>query len=313
VAPPPPTRGVRASDSPGDRLSASGALDTLDFPDEPDPDGGVGVREPRHPKPAAPAGAVALPLPTTDYSSRRGTVRTLAHASAFGPDCRGTKSRFSARARPEPYCLEILYIGLRLRSHTYAMVRRVALVGAALTACAAAGTSSAASARMTLDFSHAPLGPKSAFRAFTKMPRHGVAPVVLTARARQVAIVHWNGKRLLLVAPISGGGFCASLSGHYGGSSCGQHRGAVNPGLVGDASGPIALNGTITNPRTARMELRYEDGSRTTIPFVWVSAPIRAGFFVFPLSHAHRRLGHRPLSMSLYAADGTRLSATKLH
>jgi hypothetical protein len=193
------------------------------------------------------------------------------------------------------------------------MFRWAALAGAALTVCISAATSSAATARTTVDFAHAPLGPRSAFRAITKTLRPGAAPIVLTARARQVAIVHWNGKRVLLVAPIRGGGFCASLSGPYGGSSCVQHRGTVDPGLTGDASGPIALNGIVTNPRTARIALRYEDGSKATVPFIWVSAPIRAGFFVLPLSHAHRRVGHRPLSLSLYAADGRRLSATKLH
>lgn len=55
-----------AGDSPGDRYSASGSLAPFDFPDEPDSEGGVGVREPRRPKPSGLSGAEALPLPDSD-------------------------------------------------------------------------------------------------------------------------------------------------------------------------------------------------------------------------------------------------------
>lgn len=191
-------------------------------------------------------------------------------------------------------------------------MRPACLVATALSAWVACGTASAAP-RTTVDFAGAPLGPKSAFHAFVKMPHPGSRPIALTARSRRVATIHWNGERALLVAPIRGGGFCTSLSGPYGGSSCRQHRGALDPGLVGDASGPVALNGVVTDPRTARLELRYEDGSRANLKLIWVTAPISAGFFVFPIAHVHRATGRRPLSLSSYSASGTRLAVTRLH
>jgi hypothetical protein len=48
-----------------DTLAKLAALDPdfFDDPDEPEPEGGVGVREPRRPTPPGTSGAAALPLP----------------------------------------------------------------------------------------------------------------------------------------------------------------------------------------------------------------------------------------------------------
>jgi hypothetical protein len=191
-------------------------------------------------------------------------------------------------------------------------MRAAVLVATTLAVSLVSGTAAAA-ARVTVEFSRAPLGPKSAFHDMVSMRHSGSAPIVLAARARRVARIDWNGERVLLVAPIKGGGFCASLSGPYGGSSCRQRRVGLDPGLVGDASGPIALNGEVTEPRATRLELRYDDGSKATVHIIWVGAPINAGFFVFPIARLHRLPGHRPLSLSTYARDGRLLSRTNLH
>jgi hypothetical protein len=139
--------------------------------------------------------------------------------------------------------------------------------------------------------------------------------IVLAARARRVAVIHWNGARPLLVAPTIRGGFCRSLAGAYGGTQCfpgtARAHNTLDSGLVGDAAGPIAFNGTFFNARGARLEVRYEDGRTSVMPISWVDAPISAGFFVFRIPAVHRRVGHRPLTLSLYAADGTRLN--RLH
>ena len=189
----------------------------------------------------------------------------------------------------------------------------VAVIGAALIAAGAASAS--ASGRTNVHFASAPPGPKSAFASITRSRPH-FPKIVLAARARRVAVIHWNGERPLLVAPTTAGGFCKSLAGAYGGTSCipnsARASNTLNSGLTGDAGGPIAFNGNFFDPRGTRLEVRYQDGHRSLIPIIWVDAPIRAGFFVFKIPSAQRHPGHRPLTLSLYAATGTRLTHATL-
>jgi hypothetical protein len=192
---------------------------------------------------------------------------------------------------------------------------RAALI-ASLSALIVAGVASAsASERTTVHFASAPAGPRSAFATITRSRPH-FRKIVLAARARRVAVIHWNGERQLLVAPTTTGGFCKSLAGAYGGTAClpnsARASNRLNSGLIGDAGGPIAFDGTFFDPRGTRLEVRYQDGRRNLIPIIWVDAPIRAGFFVFKIPSAQRHLGHRPLTLSLYSANGTRLTHATL-
>jgi hypothetical protein len=110
----------------------------------------------------------------------------------------------------------------------------------------------------------APLGPKSAFHDMVSMRHSGSAPIVLAARARRVARIDWNGERVLLVAPIKGGGLCASLSGPYGGSSCRQRRVGLDYGLVF----PIARLHRLPGHRPLSLSTYARDGrllSRTNL------------------------------------------------
>ena len=173
--------------------------------------------------------------------------------------------------------------------------------------------------RRNVDFGSAPLGPRAAFSGIALRSAHDThgARIVLTAAARRIALIDWNGLRPLLVAPTKGGGFCESLSGAYGGTGCvsgsaRRHIGRLNPGLTGDASGPIAFNGTFFNAHGIRLEVRYQDGHSNTIPIIWVNSPINAGFFVYKIAANHRQPGHRPVSLSLFSATGRLLAHQRL-
>lgn len=187
----------------------------------------------------------------------------------------------------------------------------VVAVGALIVAAAA---SASVPQRKNVDFASAPLGPASAFAGVSRGRTHGLH-IVLTARARRVALISWNGDRPLLVAPTNTGGFCTSLAGPYGGAGCftaARERSRLDPGLTGDAGGPIAFNGTFFDSRGTRLEVQYEDGRSTAVPIIWVSTPIDAGFFVFKIPSAHRRPGHRPLTISLLSASGSRLARAQV-
>jgi hypothetical protein len=87
--------------------------------------------------------------------------------------------------------------------------------------------------------------------------------------------------------------------------------GVLAPDMVGDAAGPMMFNGYLTFGDAARLEVTYQDGSRATVPFVWVTSPIRAGFFLFDLT-AHRRAGQRPVFVTLFDAQGRQLAERQL-
>jgi hypothetical protein len=189
-------------------------------------------------------------------------------------------------------------------------------VAVATSALIVAGAASAsAPQRKNVDFASAPLGPASAFAGVSRAHTNG-QQIVLAGRSRRVAVIQWNGDRPLLVAPTTTGGFCESFTGTYGGTGCfasnKRERNRLDPGLTGDDSGPIVLNGKFFDPRGTRLELHYQDSQSTVVPIIWVTSPINAGFFVFRIPSVHRRPGHRPLTISLFSASGTQLTRTQV-
>jgi hypothetical protein len=185
------------------------------------------------------------------------------------------------------------------------MKRGAVLVAGLAALLIASATPAAVPARTTRDFLNAPLGPASALQSM---------PLELTARARRITELSFKGRNhVLLVAPAAGGGYCDSLSGPYGGASCvSSPSNHIQPGLVGDQSGPILFHGSFANSDATRLEVTYQDGTTSQIPFVWVGRPIRAGFFVFQVTNSHRRLGARPKTLSLFDASGHLVGQARL-
>jgi hypothetical protein len=170
-------------------------------------------------------------------------------------------------------------------------------------------------ARTDINFLTAPKGPASAFSGIENRPRllRKAPRIVLTARARRITDLNFNGRdHVLLVAPTQLGTYCTSLSGPYGGTGCSDERPILGPGLVGDQSGPILFDGSFSNANAARIEVTYQDGSSSAIPFFWVSKPIDAGFFVYQVPTANRRPGARPDLLSVYNSAGKLLARQAL-
>lgn len=128
-----------------------------------------------------------------------------------------------------------------------------------------------------------------------------------TLEAREVATFPADGKeRPLWVAPMESGAYCYRW--HTFGS-CGRmpHQGhAVKLGLGGQ-EGDHGLNwfvGHISDPAVHRLELEYADGERVELPYVWVSAPIDAGFTAFQVPEERQRKGRHAAAVTGYDADG---------
>jgi hypothetical protein len=171
-------------------------------------------------------------------------------------------------------------------------------------------------ARTAISFSAAPLGPASEFswlhRSGLRAPP-SVQRVVVTGRARRIANLTFDGHDyVFFVAPTKTGGYCTAVTGPYGGSGCPNNRPKLDPGLTGDQSGPIVFHGSFASVNAARLKVTYQDGSKGAIPFYWVSAPINAGFFLFPVPAVHRHPGDRPNLLSVYDDTGRALAQTTL-
>jgi hypothetical protein len=135
----------------------------------------------------------------------------------------------------------------------------------------------------------------------------------VTARARRITDAYFNGRHhVLLVAPTQLGTYCTSVSGPYGGTSCDNGRPALDPGQTGDQSGPILFKGSFASYGATKVVMTFQDGTRSVIPFYWVSAPIRAGFFLYPVPAAQRRPGHRPTLLTVYGNGGKTLAQQHL-
>lgn len=152
----------------------------------------------------------------------------------------------------------------------------------------------------------------------------GMAPGVRPGQARRVTAARIDGKtHVLYVAPTTGGGFCESWTHAFGGCrstralpakqaarlSLAQLRSFNAMGVSGGlgADGLRIVGGHVLVPDST-IELRYQDGQSVEIPYVWVSKPIDAGFFLYGVPAAHRKTGHRATVLVLLDKDGTEIA-----
>lgn len=175
--------------------------------------------------------------------------------------------------------------------------------------------------RKNVSFTHSPAAPNVVKKQFLDLPIGAppqLATPVLAAKARTVATFSIAGHpRKLWVAPTRTGGYCYTFELSFGG--CRQTRPDRAKALLGvtwqggsprhgvNASIVTRVGGDITAPAATTITARYTDGTATDIPFVWVSAPIAAGFFSYDIPTAHWNKQHRLLSLTLYDKRGRQL------
>jgi hypothetical protein len=123
-----------------------------------------------------------------------------------------------------------------------------------------------------------------------------------------------GGKRVLWVAPISGGGFC--FLGGGGGGGCvrktteQQSHGTVSvDGSLSAKPGQpqrfLEINGRVFSASVATLTLEFQDRMSMPLPFVYVSSPIDAGFFYSGLPPSHQYEGHWPTEVIARDSRGT--------
>ncbi len=195
--------------------------------------------------------------------------------------------------------------------------RRVGVVAALAAVVAVSVASAYALGHPIVDFKTSPKGPIQIVNDFGSLEVGaplGMAPGVLPHDARRITSVTIDGKpHVLWVAPTKRGGFCAQWSDALGGCRADRDdafSSHIDVSISGVANGCCVamLGGSFFQSGGDRLEVSYADGATAEIPFVWVTEPIDAGFYLYRVPDAHRveaarptavtRNAHRPLGRS---------------
>jgi hypothetical protein len=194
----------------------------------------------------------------------------------------------------------------------------LALPLAAVVAAIAVG-SALALYRDEIDFWSAPAAPGYVVVDYEEMRARasvglGFGPNVISGEARRVAFFELEGEpRPLFVVPTEEGGFCSRL--HFHGT-CGRigldQSGFGSGGLQSEYGSLDWISGHFLDPDIRRLELEYADGTSAPVPFVWVTAPIDAGFYALDVPPEHEPLARRATSVVALDEDGMELVRREL-
>jgi hypothetical protein len=186
---------------------------------------------------------------------------------------------------------------------------RLALA-AAVAALAAAVTAVAFGWPQTfVDFFSSPPAPDDVqnwFGAENVAAPSGMSPDAIPGEARKIATATFDADHAdpdhpivhtLYVAPRHGGGFCYLWTDYEGGCADADrtpayartHPAARPLGVswLGNDF-PLVVSGWVRTGAAKTVEARFADGTKETIPVTWISPPIDAGFFVYPVPVAHQ-------------------------
>jgi hypothetical protein len=162
-------------------------------------------------------------------------------------------------------------------------------------------------ARTPVAFDRTEPAPPEIKRFFLEIGQHappGMDPGVLPDEARKITFRGAGGqKRVLWIAPTRTGGFCSMLVGAGGG--CVTKSTERRQGALGEVGGSystarglqpriVEIDGHVYSPAVATLTLEFQDGSSLPLPFVYVSSPIEAGFFIAGIPPDHQRQGEWP-------------------
>lgn len=150
------------------------------------------------------------------------------------------------------------------------------------------------------------------------------APGVLPHRARVITTIPaGSGRATLSVAPTKDGGYCDLWTLHGlepiagTGPECWQKQrsgprvlGTFSYGELTQGEGVDEVFGSVRRSDVS-VRLHYADGSSSEIDYVWVTAPINAGFFFYEVPTRNHAPGRWPVSLTV-SAEGHVLAAERI-
>jgi MFS family permease len=143
----------------------------------------------------------------------------------------------------------------------------------------------------------------------------GMDPRVAAGETRLAGSFDFGGsQRKLWVAPTFTGGFCYLLQGISGGcvspTASGNSTLEVDGGFeqkAGEEPSMDKIAGKLFDPRATKLQVSFEDGTTIGLPFIYVSTPINAGFYIYKPTALQQKPGHRPVLLALYDNKGQQL------
>jgi hypothetical protein len=186
------------------------------------------------------------------------------------------------------------------------------LVAVAVVAALAAvlfATPAWALVREILPFWSRPKAPASVRLVFSSLNRgapRGMSPHAVGGDTRDVGRFTFGGiTRTLWVAPAKNGGFCV-LWLPRGGGGCSTAGLPLSTGALLTRAGgvPEWVNGDVLASAVADVVIRLSDGSSVHPRVVWVSAPIRAGFFAYDVPASQRSESRHVTTVDAYDRAG---------
>lgn len=176
-----------------------------------------------------------------------------------------------------------------------------------------------------VDFFSSPPAPtqvKNFFGSQNVAAPSGMSPEAIPGQARKITSATFDANHVhsthptlhtLYIAPRKGGGFCYLWTNYSGGcadpkstAAYARTHPAARP-LGIDWLGndyPVVVSGWVRTGAAKTVEARFADGTTATIPVTWVSAPIDAGFFVYPVPPAHQTRDNALASVVALDANG---------
>jgi hypothetical protein len=204
------------------------------------------------------------------------------------------------------------------------MPARVALVAAVVVLAAVVTAVAFGWPQTLIDFFASPpasTNVKNWFAAQNASAPKGMDPRAIPGQARKITTARFSMNHpaghptlhTLYVDPRKGGGFCYFWTKWDGGclpakapkTPAGSAAGplGVTWGSTGDY--PLLVDGWVRAGATKTVEARFSDGRTATILITWVSAPVSAGFFVYPVPRTHRTRAGALRSVVAVDANGT--------
>jgi hypothetical protein len=170
--------------------------------------------------------------------------------------------------------------------------------------------------REDVSFEESPEAPLVTKRRFADLafsrPRW-LDPQVLAGDTRRLVVDIGQRERVLVIAPTRRGGFCYRLQGLGGQCQRNARTTAEMPGLTwwyvsrelsDDTILVRTVTGTVLDERIVRLILEFKDSHSVGLRFVWVSAPIRAGFFAYSVPRDRQEEARGPIAVTGLDARG---------
>lgn len=176
---------------------------------------------------------------------------------------------------------------------------RVGLAAAVVTLAAAVTAVAFGWPQTFIDFLTSPPAPanvKNSFGAENVSVPRGMSPQAIPDQARKITTATFDANHVppdhptvhtLYVAPRKGGGFCYLWTDYSGGCADAQSTRPVSVDWLANDYAVVA-SGWVRTDAVKTVEARFTDGTTAAIPVTWVSAPISAGFFIYPVPLGHQ-------------------------